>query len=127
MPRRHHNDLVPKNGRALQVIVVARISDPDNQDEKSNEDQTAYAVEYLKHLTKLPCQFKVLAGSGSGEYLDRKEFLELGELIESGDYDLVISEDLGRICRRWQAMTVCEECEDHNSRLIAINDNLDTS
>ena len=48
------------------------------------------------------------------------------ELVESSRFDLVITEDLGRICRRVHAHIFCETCEDHETRLIAINDSVDT-
>ncbi|MDQ3329813.1 MAG: recombinase family protein [Planctomycetota bacterium] len=39
----------------------------------------------------------------------------------------MITEDLGRICRRIHAIAICEAAIDHGVRLIAINDRLDTS
>lgn len=48
------------------------------------------------------------------------------DLITSGDFDLVICEDLGRICRRAQAITIVESALDAQTRLIAINDHTDT-
>jgi len=39
---------------------------------------------------------------------------------------LVIAEDLGRIFRRAHSQLFCELCEDYATRLVAINDNVDT-
>jgi DNA invertase Pin-like site-specific DNA recombinase len=39
----------------------------------------------------------------------------------------VIAEDLARICRRQRAYDFCETCLDRQTRLIAINDRIDTS
>jgi hypothetical protein len=39
----------------------------------------------------------------------------------------VIAEDLGRIMRRSRVVAFCESCEDHKTRVIAINDDLDTN
>ena len=48
-------------------------------------------------------------------------------MIASGEFDIVIAEDLGRISRRIHAVLVCENAEDTNTRVIAINDHVDTS
>jgi hypothetical protein len=39
---------------------------------------------------------------------------------------LVICEDLGRVCRRMHAHLFCESCEDADTRLVALNDSIDT-
>jgi hypothetical protein len=67
-----------------------------------------------------------VAGSGSGEFLDREEFLRLGDLVATGKYDLVLTEDLGRIVRRIYAHIFAEHCVDHATRLISKNDHVDT-
>lgn len=116
----------PKNGSIYKVIEVERISTL-NQNEKSLDDQQAYCRGQLG--AKMPgCEFDFtrIAGQGSGQYLDREEFLKLCELVESGEYDIVIAEDLGRILRRMQAITFCEEAEDSGTRVIAFNDFVDT-
>jgi len=69
----------------------------------------------------------VLAGSGSGECLERAEYVSLLELIASEKFDAVLSEDLGRIARRIHAHLVCEHCVDHDTRLISLNDHVDTA
>lgn len=69
----------------------------------------------------------VIAGSGSGELLDRAEYLRLTQEVETRRYDLVLCEDLGRIVRRIHAHLMCEHCEDHDTRLCAKNDHVDTA
>jgi len=69
----------------------------------------------------------VIAGSGSGELLDRDDYQRLIDLVATRRYDLVFCEDLGRIVRRIHAHLVCEHCEDHNTRLYAKNDRVDTA
>ena len=116
----------PKSGSIYKVIIVGRISTL-NQDERSLDDQQAYCRAQLE--AKMPgCEFEftIIAGQCSGQYLDRKEFLELGDLVDTGEYDIVIAEDLGRILRRMQAFTFCEDAEDSQTRVIAFNDFLDT-
>lgn len=117
--------LAARNGRKLKVLAICRISTV-NQDEKSLEDQEASYREWITRHTDLPFDLTVIASQGSGECLDRKEYLHAIELVESGGYDLVITEDLGRICRRVHAHLFCEACEDYQTRLLALNDHVDT-
>ena len=120
--------IVPRNGHTIKVLSVRRVSSPGpgKQDIRSLEDQGDLHKRWLKDHVHGTCDIKVIAGSGSGEYLGRAEFLELVELVETGQYDLVLAEDLGRIVRRMQAHEFCELCDDHQTRLIAINDHIDT-
>jgi site-specific DNA recombinase len=119
----------PKDGHTYQIIVVCRVSDPGpgKQDPRSLEDQSNLFTKLIAENAQGPRQVKTIAGSGSGELLDRKEYDELIELIATSRYDLVLCEDLGRIVRRIHAHLICEHCEDHGSRLIAINDHVDTA
>ena len=97
------------------------------QDIRSLDDQGSLHERWIKDHIDQPYEVKVLAGSGSGEYLERAEYLELIELVDSDQWDLVLTEDLGRILRRIQAHMFCEACVDHHTRLIAINDHVDTA
>jgi site-specific DNA recombinase len=76
--------------------------------------------------TDLPLDVTVIAGGGSGETLDRKEFLEPSARVDTGQYDLVLCEDLGRIVRRMHAHLFAEQCVDRETRLISINDVVDS-
>jgi DNA invertase Pin-like site-specific DNA recombinase len=115
--------LEPGSGGILRVLAPGRVScpRPGKQDMRSLDDQQDIQRRWLEQHTDLPVEVEVIAGSGSGEILDRAEFLRLLDLIRSGKYDLVLTEDLGRIVRRVHAFYVCELCEDHGVRLIAIN------
>ncbi|MDB5336470.1 MAG: Recombinase [Planctomycetaceae bacterium] len=116
----------PKDGKITRVLIVARIS-TDKQDPRSLEDQEAYCRKEVKDQYEGQISFEVIQSVGSGEHLDRKELDELKDAIESGKIDVVITEDLGRICRRNRALDFCELCEDEGTRLIAINDRVDTN
>ena len=117
----------PKNGRIYMVIGVGRIS-TEHQDGLSLGDQEAYYRLFLdRELGVGNYELSVVASRGSGQILDRKEFLELCERVESGEYDIVIAEDLGRISRRILAIIFCEDAEDVGTRVIAINDYVDTA
>lgn len=119
--------LVSRNGYMLMVLLINRVSDPTKQDERSCGDQEADLRRWLESQYSLPTQVKVIAGSGSGEILDRKEFVQATDEIATGVYDLVLVEDLGRIVRRMHAFIFCEDCEDAGTRLIARNDAIDTA
>jgi len=123
--------LSPRNGHTLKVILPGRVSSPGpgkQNKEQSLGDQQDIQQRWLRRHTDLPVDVTVIAGSGSGELLEREEYKKLLRLIEYGEYDLVLTEDLGRIVRRTYAFIVCELCEDHDVRLIAINNhNVDTA
>ena len=123
--------LVPRDGHTLKVILPGRVSSPGpgkQNKEQSLGDQQDIQLRWLERHTDLPVSITVVAGSGSGELLDREEYLQLLELVESDKHDLVLTEDLGRIVRRVNSYKFCELCEDHNVRLIAINNhNVDTA
>jgi site-specific DNA recombinase len=119
--------LVPKDGYMLRILVAVRVSDLTKQDERSLGDQVAKIERWLKERVSYPFKLTVLEGRASGELLDRSEFLQLCEYVASDRYDAVVAEDLGRIVRRMHAHIFCEECVDHNTRVIAINDNVDTA
>lgn len=118
--------LAPRSGRTLRVVLVCRIS-TDHQDVKSLDDQEALLRTYVAACFAGPVEFRIIASRQSGQYLDREELLELERLIEDRRYDLVIAEDLARICRRVRAYEICEMAVDSDTRLIALNDHVDTA
>src|SRR5579859_3606920 len=126
MLRRPNSCFVPRDGHVLKTVSVSRIS-TDHQDERSLADQYAKHKNFMADRYDGSIDWKVISSRGSGENLDRDELNELEALIESDQIDLVIAEDLGRICRRTRAYDFCELCVDHNVRLIAINDRVDTA
>ena len=117
--------LSAKNGHTLKVLGIARISTV-HQNALSLEDQEQLYRNWLNQNTDLPYELIMISGRGSGEDLGRKEYAQAIDEIETGNYDLVITEDLGRISRRIHSQLFCELCEDLNTRLVAINDHIDT-
>ncbi len=117
--------LKPRNGVMLRVLVVCRISGM-NQDIKSLADQEALLRRYLKDRYDGRIEWEILATRGSGEQLDREELARIEECVASRRHDLVLTEDLGRIARRQRAFVICEDAEDSGTRLIALNDSVDT-
>lgn len=118
--------LSPKNGLTLRGLGIARIS-TEHQNEKSLDEQIAKIKAFVEQAYAGPIEWEFLASRGSGENLDRQELFDAEERIASGLLDLVIAEDLARICRRKRAYDFCESCVDNDVRLIAINDRVDTS
>ena len=118
--------LTPRDGHALRVLGICRIS-TEHQDARSLADQEALLRRYVHEHYDGPVHWTIIAGRGSGEYLDRKELTQAEDLIESRTLDLVVAEDLARLCRRMKAYEICEVAQDCGTRLIAINDSVDTA
>lgn len=118
--------LVARDGITLRVVTVCRIS-TGQQDERSLDDQLAKLKQFVADHFDGPVEWTAISSRGSGEHLDREEIYRLEGLIEGGRVDLVIAEDLARIFRRKRAYDLCESCVDFRTRLIAINDRVDTA
>ncbi len=115
----------PRHGARWIVLIVARIS-TEHQDLRSLDDQIALCKKRVRELYGDAVEFIIITSQISGEYLDRQELIQLEGHIESKKVDLVIVEDLGRICRRGRAVDFCEMAEDNDTRLVSINDHIDT-
>jgi DNA invertase Pin-like site-specific DNA recombinase len=116
----------PKNGSMLEVLAICRISS-DKQDERSLDDQKTLIESWIQRQIGLPYSLKHISSKGSGEDVTRHDFLNAIEAVESRKYDFVIAEDLGRIARRAHAVLFVEACVDNGTRLIGINDYIDTA
>ncbi|TWU09751.1 recombinase family protein [Allorhodopirellula heiligendammensis] len=117
--------LRPRRGTTLKVLTIERIS-TEHQDERALDDQRAKSKRLVSDHYDGEIDWKSIASRGSGEVIDRDSYREMEDLIDSGWPDLIVVEDLGRICRRLDALRICELCEDFETRLIAINDHVDT-
>ena len=118
--------LAPRNGRTLQVLGVCRIS-TDHQDDRSLDDQEALIRRYVAACYDAPAEFNFIKTRDSGEALDRDELREIERLVRTRTIDVLAVEDLSRIARRLYAAMFCELCEDFATRVIAINDHVDTA
>ncbi len=94
--------LSAKNGHQLCCVIVARIS-TKHQDALSLDDQIAKCRAFLDEHFDDKVRIEVISSRGSGEYLDTEELHKLENIIESRQFDLVLVEDLSRICRRRRA------------------------
>lgn len=119
--------LVPRDGRVLRVLIVARISGCRNQKEVSLEDQEDHAKQEIADRYVGPCEYTVIATKGKGERLDRPELVEVENLIRSGDYDVLVMEDAGRLIRGTAAVELWGMAVDRGIRCIAPHDGCDTA
>ncbi|MDZ4687350.1 MAG: recombinase family protein [Planctomycetaceae bacterium] len=115
-----------RNGHVLRIIIVVRIS-TIHHDPRSLAEQEAMCLAYIAQHYDGEVEVIDIASQGSGEHLDRDELRDLEVRIASRQFDVVIVEDLGRICRRKRAYDFCEMCQDCGTRLISINDKVDTA
>ena len=67
---------------------------PGEQDERSLDDQANLHSEWIARNVKGCPTVENIAGSGSGELLDREEYQKLIDRIGTGTIDLVVCEDL---------------------------------
>ena len=91
--------LRPRDGNALRVLIVARISTL-HQDPRSLDEQVALCKDYVIRAFSGQILWEVISSQSSGEVLDREELRRAEALVEAGRLDLVIVEDLARLCRR---------------------------
>jgi len=119
---------VPRNGHTLGVGIVARISGGANQKDVSLEDQVdngKQAVADLPYTGKV--NYTIIKTTGKGERLDRPELAEVEALLRTSTLDLLILDDLGRLVRGVTAAWLCGIAVDHGTRVLAINDCIDTN
>lgn len=119
--------LVPRNGHTLVVGNVARISGCQNQKELSLEDQEDHARQIVVDMYDGPVEYRVIATKGKGERLDRPELEEIEVMLRTGELDLLVVEDIGRLVRGTEAVRLCGIAVDHGTRVIAPNDCIDTA
>ncbi len=123
----HSKPLVPRNGHTLVVGVVARISGGQNQKELSLEDQVDHGKQVVADLYQGQVEYRVIATKGKGERLDRPELAEVEAALRSGEWDVMVADDIGRMVRGAQAVRLCGIAVDHDTRVIALNDCIDTA
>ena len=105
--KRRSDEILPRNGHSLEVIVVARISGSAGQKELSLEDQEDHCHAVAEEKYAGTINYKTIATKAKGERLDRKELKEIEKLIRTRKFDLMIAEDIGRIMRSAHAVRLC--------------------
>jgi hypothetical protein len=119
--------LVARNGHTLVVCIIARISGCQNQKELSLDDQADHGKQIVADYYQGPADYRVVATKGKGERLDRPELEEIEAMLRTGELDLVVAEDIGRMVRGAEAVRLCGIAVDHGTRVIAPNDCIDTA
>jgi site-specific DNA recombinase len=120
--------LIPKDPNGpLRVLVIGRISTV-HQDKENIEASYRYVQDYLQQIYHGPLHLKHLGEQASGMRTDRATILEAEAEVDTGTWDLVITEDLARLYRnpRFQYVFV-QNAVDTDTRVICIGDNLDTA
>jgi site-specific DNA recombinase len=120
----------PKNGHTPRVLIVCRISGCTKQKELSNDDQEDNAKEVAHEVFegfRGNIYYKVIATKGKGERLDRPELVEIEKAYLSGEWDLVIFDDLSRLIRGGEAARLLGLGVDCDTRTICIQDGIDTA
>ena len=126
MTSRRNQEIVPRNQHTLVTGIVARISGCASQKEISLDDQVDHGKEEVAELYNGPAEYRVIATKGKGERLDRPELLKVEQMIRTGELDLLIMEDVGRLVRGTDAVRLWGIAVDHGTRCIAPNDCIDT-
>jgi site-specific DNA recombinase len=128
MSRRSDSELKPRNGHTLIVGIVARISGGQRQKGASLDDQIDNARELIEEIYEGPVEFKVIACTkGKGEWLDRPELLLIEKAYRSGEYDIIVYDDIGRLIRGGKAAELLGLGVDQSTRSIGIADGIDTA
>jgi DNA invertase Pin-like site-specific DNA recombinase len=125
MARRSEDELKPKNGHSLWVLIVSRISGCDNQKEASLDDQEDNAEDTVRDLYDGPVDYRHISTKGKGERLDRPELEEIKAAYESGEDDLVVYDDLSRLIRGGEATRLLGVGVDNGAHSICIEDGID--
>lgn len=127
MSYREENELKPRNGHTLIVGIVARISGCQNQKEISLDDQVDHGQEIAQEYYDGEIEFRVIATTGKGEWLDRPELAEVEARLKDFEFDLLTFEDIGRLVRGPAAHRICGIAVDKGTRVISPNDDFDTN
>jgi site-specific DNA recombinase len=121
------SQILPRNGHTLVSGLVARISGCKNQEEVSLDDQVDHGEEVVAEHYAGPAEYRVVATKGKGERLDHPELGQIEAMLRSGELDLLVMEDIGRLVRGAEAVRLCGIAVDHGVRVISPNDCVDTA
>lgn len=122
--------LIARNG-PLQVLLIGRLSKAKATEEATQltlASSIEVAKQYLQSVYSGEMNIRVLAEQASGLPVERKTTNEADELIASGQVDVVIAEDLGRVFRNPIAQIgFVFRAVDHDTRVIFVADCIDTA
>ena len=115
----------------LRIISIGRLSQPKETADATQQSLEAIRCEnerLLKSIYSGPTIVRYQAEQISGMIADRQTMTEIWELVETGEWDLIIAEDLSRVFRnpRFQ-LAFLQDALDKQIRVICFADNLDTA
>ena len=119
--------ITPRNGHRVVTGIVARISGCAKQLGLSLEDQDDHGRAVMRDYYDGPVDYRLIATKAKGEWLDRPELAQIEAMLRTRELDVLICEDLGRIIRGAAAQRLCGIAVDHETRVIAPNDCIDTA
>jgi site-specific DNA recombinase len=123
----YEKKFVPRDGRKLIVVLIARISGCAKQKEISLEDQLQHLKEFVEDFYSGPVEYIIIATKGKGENKTRAELIDLEAKLNQKFIDVLIMEDLGRLLRGVDAVRLLGVAHDNGTRGIALGDNIDTA
>ena len=119
--------LTPKKPGPLQVVTIGRIS-TEHQDIENIEAMHEEVERFIKQSYDGEVFLKKLGERASGMIIDRQTILEAQNAITTGNWDLVIVEDLARVYRNTaRQIAFVHTCVDSDTRFISLGDNIDTA
>lgn len=120
--------LIPKNADGiLRVIIPARVS-TTSQDIVSNDSQHAETERQLRDVYAGRMQIHRFGDQASGWQPNRPGMDDATQLIESGEWDLVIVGELRETYRNPRFVwAFVQNCVDNDTRFISIADGIDTA
>ena len=118
--------VTPKNGSILVVLIVARISGCQSQNEVSLEDQVDTCKEIASNIYDGEIEFRVISTKGKGEDLERPELEQIAQALKE-DVDVLIQEDVSRLLRGVDAVKIWGMAVDAEIRCLAVLNDLDTT
>lgn len=112
----------------LRCAIYARYSS-DNQRDASIEDQVRLCSEFIRECGgTVDERFIHLDRAVSGSSLDRKGFESLMSLVERGEVDVIVTEDVSRISRDFaDAAAIFKRLQYARVPLLGVADGVDTS
>ncbi len=115
--------LEPRAESALRVVLVCW-TPTVNPDLLCRAIQESGLRHWLSRHFDGPIAVRVVAGDSSG----RADVRQILEIVQRGDVDLVLAEDLSRISRRpKKVVLLCDTCQLHQTRVIALESGFDTA
>ena len=127
MSRRSNEELLPRNGHTLRVLIGARISGCADQKEISLEDQVDNSKEFVCDIYIGPVDYTIISTIGKGEALDRPELQRFEAAYRSGEFDLAVFDEISRLVRGVEAKRLLGIGVDNGTRTVCLAEGIDSA